>query len=383
MHWNSIRYCIGLPPERWYDIADSLGILIQNEYPVWTGGRGGFSKIYPGVTSENLANEYREWLPEHWNHPSVVIWDAQNESISEVIDDAINKVRGIDLSNRPWENGWSAPQADNDPVESHPYLFSRYRRGQAPSPRGPMADFFVNVQFPGNSAQSHLLPGDKTIYPNPLIINEYGWIWLNRDGSTTTLTDQVYDMAFGPNLTKDERIYLYTRHLGMLTEYWRAHRFCAGVLHFCGLGYSRPAEPRGQTSDNFIDINNLIYEPQFVKYVKPAFSPVGLMIDFWDINLQSGRSGITMGLEVYVINDLDSQWEGPLTLTLNAENGATSSQKKSILLPPFERNIFTFPLFIQEGPGKYLLEAEINYQGEIVKSIREFTVVQAQQPTRP
>ena len=39
MYWNSIRYCIGLPPERWYDIADSLGILLQNEYPVWTGNR--------------------------------------------------------------------------------------------------------------------------------------------------------------------------------------------------------------------------------------------------------------------------------------------------------------------------------------------------------
>ena len=36
MNWNSIRYCIGIPPERWYEVADSLGILIQNEYPVWT-----------------------------------------------------------------------------------------------------------------------------------------------------------------------------------------------------------------------------------------------------------------------------------------------------------------------------------------------------------
>jgi hypothetical protein len=382
MNWNSIRYCIGLPPECWYDIADSLGILLQNEYPVWTGGREGFSRIYPGVTSEHLANEYRAWLPEHWNHPSVVIWDAQNESVTEIIGEAINKVRGMDLSNRPWENGWSAPQSETDPMESHPYLFGRYRRGQPPSPRGPMADFFVHIQVPGNSAQTNFPREDRSRYPNPIIINEYAWIWLNRDGSPTTLTDRVYEVAFGPDLTRDERVYLYTRHLGMLTEYWRANRFCAGVLHFCGLGYSRPVEPRGQTSDNFIDIKNLVYEPLFVKYVKPAFNPVGLMIDFWDRSLQSGRSGITLGIEVYTINDLDIPWSGPITLTLRPDSGAVSTQIKEIEIPAYERLITTFPLDIHSGPGKYWLEAEINYQGESIKSIREFTVEQAPPPER-
>ena len=27
MHWNSLRYCIGFPPEAWYDIADEEGFL--------------------------------------------------------------------------------------------------------------------------------------------------------------------------------------------------------------------------------------------------------------------------------------------------------------------------------------------------------------------
>ena len=38
MHWNSIRYCIGFPPELWYDIADEEGFLIQDEFPIWTLG---------------------------------------------------------------------------------------------------------------------------------------------------------------------------------------------------------------------------------------------------------------------------------------------------------------------------------------------------------
>ncbi len=36
MHWNALRYCIGFPPDFWYDIADEEGILIEDEFPIWT-----------------------------------------------------------------------------------------------------------------------------------------------------------------------------------------------------------------------------------------------------------------------------------------------------------------------------------------------------------
>ncbi|HEX41339.1 MAG TPA: hypothetical protein ENN81_04675, partial [Phycisphaerales bacterium] len=69
------------------------------------------------------------------------------------------------------------------------------------------------------------------------------------------------------------------RYLAALTEFWRAHRRCAGVLHFCGLGYSRPGfEERplgGATSDHFIDLEKLEFEPMFEQYVRDAFAPVG------------------------------------------------------------------------------------------------------------
>lgn len=371
MHWNSIRYCIGLPPERWYDIADSLGFLIQNEYPVWTMGTGGYEKIYPEVTSEHLANEYRAWMPEHWNHPSVVIWDAQNESITNVTGEAINLVRGMDLSDRPWENGWSPPQSETDPMEAHPYLFAQYGRGSTPSGKGLLADLFSMFQIPMNDASSHNLNKDAERFPNPIIINEYGWLWLNRDGSTTTLTDKVYDVAFGKNLSKEERIYQYSRHLGILTEYWRAHRYSAGILHFCGLGYSRSQEPRGQTSDNFIDIKNLKYEPQFEKYVKPAFAPIGLMINFWE---KAAQKGSAKEIEIYVSNDPDKDWNGKLTLRIQKENNITATHEKEITIPALGQKVITFLVEMPSEKGKYIMEAELNYKGEPVKSIREFIV---------
>jgi beta-galactosidase len=372
MHWNSIRYCIGLPPARWYEIADSLGFLIQNEYPVWTGNR--FSEIYPGVASAHLANEYRAWLPEHWNHPSVVIWDAQNESITDITGEAINMVRDMDLSNRPWENGWSPPQAATDPIESHPYLFGGYRRaGAKPPAKGPLSKLNT-VHIPDNDANDRYRPREEKRYSNPIIINEYAWLWLNRDGTTTTLTDRVYDVLFGENLTSGQRLDIYGRHLGIKTEYWRAHRLCAGVLHFCGLAYSRSEEPRGQTSDHFIDINILEYEPLFVKYVRPSFSPVGLMVNFWEQAVEPNQK---FGIEVYVINDLDERWSGYLSLTLFRDGKEVSRTTRQVSIPNLERLITTFPIEMPFQHGEYQLEAEINYQGEAVKSIREFKVGEA------
>ncbi|MFA9389607.1 MAG: sugar-binding domain-containing protein [Prolixibacteraceae bacterium] len=368
MNWNSIRYCIGFPPARWYEIADSLGFLIQNEYPIWT--LHDWDKIYPKVTAEQLANEYRNWLPAHWNHPCIVIWDAQNESVAPITTEAVKMVRDMDLSNRMWENGWSVPANETDPIESHPYLFSNYWHEGYPSDKGATSDLLNEIHIPGNDANRNSPKADGGRYPNPLLINEYAWLWLNRDGSKTTLTDRIYDVCFGKNLSSEVRIDIYTKHLKMLTEYWRAHRKTAGVLHFCGLGYSRPNEPRGQTSDHFIDIKNLTYEPKFFKQVKPAFSPVGLMINYWEKTIPSGK----YLFEIYLINDFNETWEGEVKLTLLKEENVTSTIKTNKKIAAVGREIFELELEIPTENGHYQLEAEIMVNGEKVTSVREFNI---------
>lgn len=374
MQWNSIRYCIGLPPARWYEVADSLGFLIQNEYPVWTSVAGGFEKIYPKVTAEHLANEYRTWLPEHWNHPSVVIWDAQNESVTHIIGEAIGMVREMDLSDRPWENGWSEPGLSTDPIESHPYRFSRYRTDKEP-PEGYKKYIFGKASRPDNDAAYHSLStkGTGEVFPNPVIINEYGWIWLNRDGSPTTLTDNVYETLWkGSELTSQQRLTIYARHLAMLTEYWRAHRQVAGVLHFCGLGYSRPEEPRGQTSDHWTDIKNLTFEPEFYKYVKPSFAPVGLMIDVWE---KSYSVGSKLEVPVFITNDLDVTFDREITLSLLRDDLMVSVQQKEVSVKAYDADVITFNLDLPDVSGDYQLKAEYTAEnGESVFSLRDIPV---------
>ena len=371
MNWNSIRYCIGFPPEKWYETADSLGILIQDEFPVWTGGKGGFEKIQKGISSKQLAAEYRDWIRERWNHPCVAVWDGQNESVNDTTGKAIRVVRALDLSNRPWDNGWAAPVSEDDAIESHPYLFTRYLRGEDPSGEGYLKDLLSTIRMPNNDPNEFNPIPNGERYPNPVIVNEYSWLWLNRDGTTTTLTDRVYRVVFPEAITTDQKFEACARNTAILTEYWRAYRKCAGVMHFCGLAYSRTENPRGQTSDNFIDLKNLTYEPHFLKYVKPAFNPVGLMIELWG---KKYAPGLELSIPVHLFNDTGEPWKGSLKLSVFSGEKSLSAEDVPVILSKFEKKVIGFKIKIPQVKGEYQMEAEINYKGESVKSFRHLNI---------
>ena len=361
MHWNAIRYCIGFPPEAWYRIADEEGLLIQDEFPIWYLGQ------WPKeLASEQLIEEYTEWIEERWNHPCVVIWDAQNESRTDETGKAIQAVRGLDLSGRPWDNGWSEPQAPGDSFEAHPYPFySAKGSGRATSFR--LSGFAGAPGAPGvpGGMGGNALPNRGK---NPVIINEYGWLWLNRDGTPTTLSAANYAAFLEPEATICARRGLYARYLAAMTEFWRSHRQVAGVLHFCGLGYARAG---GETSDHFLDLEKLTLEPFFECYVRDAFAPVGLMIDHWDEQRPPQRE-----LRVAVINDRDTAWEGTLNLTVRRPGRDELTASRPCKVEPLGREVVSFPIEPLSDPGRYRLEAElIAPGGPPVRSVREFTIL--------
>ncbi|MHC4432576.1 MAG: glycoside hydrolase family 2 protein [Planctomycetota bacterium] len=369
MHWNSIRYCIGFPPELWYEIADEEGFLIQDEFPIWL-----LSKAPEKPTSEKIIPEYTAWMRERWNHPCVVIWDAQNESVTPETGKALRAVRHLDMSNRPWENGWAEPESASDCVESHPYFFIRLYN---PSWGG--ADFAGLEDMKNISGVPRLQDAQRKL-DLPIVINEYAWLWLNRDGTPTCLTANVYEKLLGPDSTTEQRRLLYAKYLSALTEFWRCHRECAGVLHFCGLGYSRAGDkPRpegGATSDHFIDLEELIFEPNFEQYVRDAFSPVGLMINFWDDELVAGSE---RQFDVYVINDHRTRWAGTVTVAI-AHGGRETvvQQSRDCSVDGLGREILSFSLTVPDEAGEYQLVAElVTADGDEIRSLRDFKIVPA------
>ena len=368
MHWNSYRPTLGFPPERWYEIADSLGFLIQDEYPIWKGHKG----KPDGLTSTLLAKEFSYWMKERWNHPSVVIWDAQNESVYDSTAIAINQVRKLDLSNRPWDNGWASPASQSDVMETHPYLlyqtYAKLKDGKnVDFPNGLLNYLFKEEK----NASGPNFDSNKPRTNNPIINNEYAWMWLNRDGSPTVLTDEIYKNLFPKADTPEKRLEIYAKYLGMETEYWRSMRKFAGIMSFCALTYSHPNPPRGLTCDNFQDVKKLKYEPYFYQYVRPAFSPVGLMINFWDEKVIAGTE---LKIPVNIINDTDNDWKGTVKLTLLNSESQVTQQIQQAVIHSDGKEILHFTLKTPEIKGKYKLETEILVEGELIKSIREFII---------
>jgi beta-galactosidase len=369
MNWNCIRYCIGFPPEAWYEIADETGLLIQDEYPMWSAGTP------VSFTKNAFSAEYKCWMRERWNHPCVVIWDAQNESITPKTGLALNEVRRLDLSNRPWDNGYASPQAETDCIESHPYLFMKYHQlnGQHNDEPaiGYMKEFFDTIRIPDNDP-NQWSPSRQGHYNNPIIINEYDWLWINRNGTTTTLTDGVYNTLFNlKSLNENQLRTVHAENIGFLTEYWRCHRSAAAIMHFCGLGYSRASNPRGQTSDNFIDIKKLEYDPYFHKILKNKFAPLCIMIDKWDKTYPKGE----LTVPVYVINDLPEKWEGELTLTL--KNGKNQIQRyvAKVKIEPSGQTIQEFKIKMNDqfnNQDEYEMISELVFKNEKISSSRKF-----------
>jgi hypothetical protein len=354
MQWNCLRYCIWFPPEAWYDIADELGILIQDEFgfwmfTTWSGRLTGYR--------DALTKEYADWMRERWNHPSVVIWDAQNESVTPETGEALMAVRSLDLSGRPWDNGWAPPMAATDAHESHPYHYY--------NPATILADYTRKNPLP----QGQTTPNKGT---HAAIINEYGWLWLNRDGSPTTLTRDLYRNLLGEDSTVEQRRHVYATYLAADTEFWRSYRKAAAVMDFCALGYSRSD---GQTSDHWIDVRKLTWEPEFHRYVRDAFAPVGLMVNYW---LGTGISGRTVRIPVRLINDLEQPWRGSVGLRLRPAAGGNLrfEQIRESRMEPLGQATVEFDITWPEQTGACVLEAELTgVDGRAVRSVRDINVV--------
>jgi len=374
MNWNTIRFHMSFPPEKWYRIADEEGFLVHDEYPIWTK-----SDV---LRSDILVEEYTKWMRERWNHPCVVLWDAQNETVSQATGKALQEVRHLDLSNRPWDNGWSEPQSENDSIEAHPYLhtmipdfhysFEKPGRKNAPYVES-LIKLLRRARVPRNGPNER--SGAKVTFDNPIIINEYGWLWLNRDGTPTTLSEKIYAHELGPNAAIEKRRLFHARHMAQLTEYWRGHRQCAGVLHSFGLSYSHPHEPRGQTSDDLVDVERIRFEPLFEKYMKNAFAPVGLMIDRWEQEYQTGSE---IDIPIYVTNDLYENWQGTLRLSLVRYDEVLTTQQTDCSVQGLGQTIISLRNTIPVATGSYQFVAELvaNETGEsVTMSLRDFQAV--------
>jgi beta-galactosidase len=353
MHWNAFRICIGPAPQQWLDIADEAGILLQYEFPIWSDREclANGSRRFTLWKEDDVAEQLREFVRDNWNHPSVAIWDASNETMGWdfLRDRLVPAVRGLDLSDRPWENGWNRPQRPSDPWEYHPYLF--------------MEGWKTKPSF-NMTRLEHMdgKPSWNSFAPHAAIINEYEWLWLHRDGEPTVLSRSVYQSMglLGPQSTAQDRFEAYAYLLGGVTEYWRAHRTFAGVMY---LAYLDADLPNCYTCDNFRDVKRLELDPRFVDYMGEANKPLGVYVNFWQPKLAAGAG---RSYRVMLVNDTYEPAKGKLDLVwqLNGSDRAAGSSQREFEIPALGQASYDMMLSAPAMAGQYTLTAKACWDGK-------------------
>ncbi|MEU1300697.1 sugar-binding domain-containing protein [Streptomyces shenzhenensis] len=411
MHWNMIRYSIGFPPELWYEIADEEGLLILDEFPLfyplpesavtpqqdapaldtpdlmaelnasspeWASAIATGTPWPKELTAERLEVEYREWVEERANHACVVAWSAQCECATDATGKAVTVVRDRDPQRRPWGNGWGGVLKPDDYFDAHWYPEpSWHMRGAPLGTAGLATTFKTPLGFSHNDMAALADPrsvmsvnGHPNTEGHAILTAEYGWSWLNRDGSPTILSAPIYRRltdAGWPTKTAEDRRYTRARILAAQTEFLRANRTVAGVMHFCGLASSHP---RAFTSDNFVDLESLEFEPNYARYVRDAFSPLGVMVDFANTEVPAGS---TQEVPVTVINDTAEAWRGRVHARLLRGDRTVWTSTKAVRLGAVGQDRVYFYVAIPRTEETYQIQAELTDEsGRVVRSLRDF-----------
>jgi hypothetical protein len=363
----------------WYAYQPLVGSVAEqaaDPYKKWS--------IWPkNLSTQQLIKEYTAWMQERWNHASIIVWDAQNETWARQTGEAIKEVRKLDLSNRVWDNGWSPPVEAGDIREAHPY-FERWVAGtemktdkektQKPFSLDDLATaekipstFYLPFQY-ANKMQPNWY------WQQPCVINEYSYLWLNRDGSPTELTKPYYDAVLGENATADQRRELYARNLAAVTEYWRAMRSCFGILYPFGLAASIQG---GATSDNLIDVEKLQFDDNFKKFVPDAFAALGICAELWKTEFVIKTwPGTQAEFSVAIINDLDRDFMGDFLIKVMQGDSLISSNRYKYSVNAYEVSRTPVKIELPKVPGNYEVVAELyGRKNKVVRSYRQIKIL--------
>ena len=349
--WNAMRICVGIVPDFWYDLCDEYGIVLQNEWLYWQNHGW----------DEQVRKEYTNWVWSDGNHPSIVIWDAINENWDSYIGNTlIPKLKELDPT-RIWDAGYmtSDQMGTNDEMdEPHPY------RALTLMHSSELNDYFKNNPYNLGALHENWVGFSSILDAGvPQLVNEYGWIWLWRDGRPSKLTLNNYNYYLGENATPAQCRELQAYWLQLETEWLRSERSVGGILAFCHL-----TNNYGFTGDWFInDIKDLQPSPAF-RWFKHCFAPTAVFIDLTDHrytkHLPALKPGSDLVFNLVGVNDLNKDSSGKVLLKLLDEKGTIiSTQEESIVIEPFGKRLQPCLLKLPSKSGGYLLIAEYHEKG--------------------
>ena len=198
-------------------------------------------------------------------------------------------------------------------------------------------------------------------------MNEYGWIWLWRNGTPSKLTVYVYDYYLGKNSTAEQNWELQAYWMQLETEWLRSEPSVAGVLAFCYLSNNY-----GYTGDWFSgNIKDLKPTPT-LDWLEHAFAPAATYINLTDERyikmVEPHQPGSTLLFNLAGVNNNPSTISGSVKVKVIDDAGkSVSEQINSVKLQPYLRTDLPVSIKLPELAGGYVLVAE--FTPEIGKSV--------------
>jgi len=203
----------------------------------------------------------------------------------------------------------------------------------------------------------------------PQLANEYGWIWLWRNGMPSKLTVDTYDYYLGPHSTPSQNREFQAYLLELETEWLRSEPELAGVLAFCYL-----ANNYGYTGDWFTgNIKDLTPAPA-LNWFSNCFSPSAVFINLTDERYVKQaiphNKGEKLSFKLAKINDLPTAISGKVTLSIIDSKGKQVSKKIiPVDLAGYDRSSVPVMISLPRKAGGYLLVAEFLADGKNVPVI--------------
>jgi len=243
---NTIRFHLGMPPERFLRLCDNHGMLVQAEWSFFHNMDG---------TRESLVEQWRNWLDLCSEHESVVLIHAYNEY--EGPETAL------------------ALEVINQLAAEYPHFVFSYK--DVMHPHKYWWSLFENVGCYYDSVEE---------FPQPIMVDEFGGNYLDgrgEPGGYPTVRESMLRFL-GRHHTLDQRLQLQCESWSRVAEYWR--RLDGGGA----AGFSPFPMLASPADGNHLFMGSLREaQPKPVwASLAACYSPISASLDLWDRNFEPG-----------------------------------------------------------------------------------------------
>ena len=308
---NTLRFHLGNPPERFLDMCDKHGLLVQYEWSFFHG---------MPASKESLIKQWRNWLDLGMRHPSVVLIHPYNETQGKQLEIAWSALDEL-LPDYP-----QLVLADRDVIHVHKYWWS----------------LFENLGLYYDSYKQ---------FPKAIMVDEFGGNYLDGEANVGgyKTAKSAYLRFLGKNHNKTERLQHLSESNAKVAEYWRRID-AAGFSPFTILGSYEDGNHwyMGRLKNG---------EPKPVwEALTAAWSPISVSLDLWDRNFFKNQ---TVKIPLHLFNDLGTNADVSITFGIKMGSHILNSQTTRKMLPSYSHQVDSIKITCPNATGEYTIFAEL------------------------